>query len=82
MATFDFYNGSFIPAGTPVITADSRALRYGDGLFETIKLIDNQLLLASAHFDRLFHGLALLHLLPASCNSAKRIKQKKQHAFA
>jgi branched-chain amino acid aminotransferase len=61
MATFDFYNGSFIPAGTPVITADSRALRYGDGLFETIKLINNRLLLASAHFDRLFHGLSLLH---------------------
>lgn len=60
MATFDFYNGSFIPTGTPVISADSRALRYGDGLFETIKLIDNQLLFADAHFDRLFHGLSLL----------------------
>ena len=60
MSTFDFYNGSFIPTGSPVIGANSRALRYGDGLFETFKLIDNRLLLAEAHFNRLFHGLSLL----------------------
>lgn len=61
MSTFDYYNGSFIPSGSPVASADSRALRYGDGLFETFKLIGNRLLLADAHFDRLFHGLSLLH---------------------
>lgn len=61
MSTFDYFNGSFIPSGTPVITADSRALRYGDGLFETIRLSANRLLLADYHFDRLFHGLSLLH---------------------
>ena len=60
MSTFDFYNGSFIPGGSPLIGANSRALRYGDGLFETIKLIENRLLLADAHFDRLFQGLSLL----------------------
>ncbi|MBO9633082.1 MAG: aminotransferase class IV [Chitinophagaceae bacterium] len=61
MSTFDYYNGKFIPSGSPVVSADSRALRYGDGLFETLKLIGNQLLLADSHFDRLFHGLSLLH---------------------
>jgi branched-chain amino acid aminotransferase len=60
MSTFDYFNGSFIPGGSPVTGANSRALRYGDGLFETVKLIDNRLLLADAHFDRLFHGLSLL----------------------
>lgn len=61
MATFDFYKGAFIPSGTALVSADSRALRYGDGLFETIKLINNTIHLADAHFDRLFHGLQLLN---------------------
>lgn len=60
MSTFDYFNGQFLPTGTPVIAADSRALRYGDGLFETIKVINNQLMLAELHFARLFNGLELL----------------------
>lgn len=60
MSTFDYFNGQFIPTGTPVITADSRALRYGDGLFETIKVINGQLLLSGLHFSRLFNGMELL----------------------
>ena len=30
-------NGKLLPITTPIVTADSRALRYGDGLFETMK---------------------------------------------
>lgn len=39
------YNGKIHPEGTPVIGADNRGLRYGDGLFETIKMIKGKLLL-------------------------------------
>ncbi len=46
--------------GTPVITADSRAWRYGDGLFETIKYGNNTLQYADEHFSRLWKGLQLL----------------------
>lgn len=54
------YNGKLIKADEPVITAASRGFRYGDGLFETMRLTDGQLALADYHFDRLFEGMRLL----------------------
>ena len=54
------YNGKFFSADTPLIGAESRALRYGDGLFETIKVLNNHIQHAELHFSRLFDGLGLL----------------------
>ena len=54
------YNGKIFAAGTPIISADSRALRYGDGIFETIKYKNNSLILADEHFNRLWKGMHLL----------------------
>ncbi|MBC7949539.1 MAG: aminotransferase class IV [Chitinophagaceae bacterium] len=46
--------------------ADNRGYRYGDGLFETMKVIKGKILLESYHFERLFKGLKLLQFtLPA-----------------
>jgi branched-chain amino acid aminotransferase len=54
------YNGKIFATGSQVISADSRALRYGDGLFETIKYKKNSLILADEHFNRLWKGMQLL----------------------
>ncbi len=54
------YNGKYYEEGTPIITADSRALRYGDGLFETIKFKNNEAILLDEHLKRLWLGLDLL----------------------
>ncbi len=54
------YNGKFYEEGTPVITADSRALRYGDGIFETIKFKNKECVLLDEHLKRLWLGLDLL----------------------
>lgn len=54
------FNGKLLPAHEPIVAAQNRGLRYGDGLFETMKLVDGRLLHASLHFERLFHGLELL----------------------
>lgn len=56
------HNGKLYAEGTPVITASSRGLRYGDGLFETIKYDNGQLLLADEHFARLWNGMQVLQL--------------------
>jgi branched-chain amino acid aminotransferase len=59
-------NGKVYPAGTPVITADNRGFRYGDGLFETMKVRKFQIRNQAFHFDRLFEGLSLMKfVLPA-----------------
>jgi len=57
-----FYNEEIIPADTPIITADNRGLRFGDGLFETIKVVNGKMPLFDLHMERLNHGLAILNI--------------------
>lgn len=59
MSYFNF-NGKLIKENTAIIHPDNRGLRFGDGLFETIKFKNNELILADDHFARLWQGLKLL----------------------
>jgi branched-chain amino acid aminotransferase len=54
------YNGKILDAATPIVAAQSRGLRYGDGIFETIKLKNGNLILNDEHFARLWRGMQLL----------------------
>lgn len=54
------YNGKLFKEHTAVIGAENRGLRYGDGLFETMKLKNGQLILSDDHFARLWKGLQTL----------------------
>ncbi|CAN5741270.1 aminodeoxychorismate lyase [soil metagenome] len=54
------FNGKLVEEQTPVIPADNRGLRYGDGLFETIKFKQHELILLDEHFSRLWKGMQLL----------------------
>ena len=62
MSSFIYFNGSFFPSGTALLTADNRGFRYGDGLFETIRVRDGHILLSHYHFDRLMSGVRLLQM--------------------
>lgn len=53
------FNGKIVPAAQPILPAQNRACRYGDGLFETIKYKNEKLILAHEHFNRLEKGLQL-----------------------
>lgn len=57
---FFLYNGEMIASGKPVITADNRSFRFGDGFFETMKMIDGDIVLSDYHFQRLLSSLQLL----------------------
>ena len=57
-----FYNEEIIPADTPIISAGNRGLRFGDGLFETIKVVNAQMPLFDWHMERLNQGLAVLQM--------------------
>lgn len=57
------YNGKSYPEGSPLVGSANRGLRYGDGVFETIKVKDGALLLGAFHFERLWKGLAALHFI-------------------
>lgn len=54
------FNGKLVEAGQPVLEIQSRAFRYGDGLFETLKYTKGRLQHADKHMDRLFAGLRAL----------------------
>lgn len=56
------YNEKFFRVGMPVISAGNYALRYGYGLFETIRLNNGKLLNVDFHFERLFNGMKILKI--------------------
>ncbi len=58
------FNGQICKEGDKVITADNRSFRYGDGLFETMRVIDGSIALAEYHFERLFAGISKLRFEP------------------
>lgn len=55
-------NGNFLPAAEPVFTVQNRSFRYGDGVFETIKIYKGKILFEQFHYDRLFLGLKMLQI--------------------
>ena len=54
------YNGKIYTNETAIIGAANRGLRYGDGLFETIKMKAGNLVLEDEHFARLWKGMQVL----------------------
>jgi branched-chain amino acid aminotransferase len=53
-------NGHVMPAAEPALVVSNRGYRYGDGLFETMKVVDGKIQLGAYHFERLFSGIELL----------------------
>jgi branched-chain amino acid aminotransferase len=53
-----------IDSELPVVTAGNRAFRYGDGVFETMKVSGARIHLGHFHFERLFRSLAVLQINP------------------
>jgi branched-chain amino acid aminotransferase len=56
------FNGAFFPADTPLLHVQNRSYKWGDGVFETMKVFAGKLLLEDLHFERLFSSLRLLQI--------------------
>jgi aminodeoxychorismate lyase len=54
------FNGKMYKEELEIISANNRGLRFGDGLFETIKTVNGHLELIDEHFARLWKGLQVL----------------------
>jgi len=54
------FNGKIYQLTDPVIGPGNRGLRYGDGLFETMKMVNGNILQQADHFERLWQGLRAL----------------------
>jgi branched-chain amino acid aminotransferase len=56
------FNGEILPAGTKLVSINNRAFKYGDGLFESMRLMKGQLKFADLHADRLQRGMKALKI--------------------
>lgn len=54
------YNGKTLDSAGSIVEAGNRGLRYGDGLFETIKMLNGKIVFEADHFNRLWDGLSVL----------------------
>lgn len=65
-------DGKFLTAEEPALLVSNRSYRYGDGLFETMKVVNRSILLAPLHFERLFSGMSVLMMdIPSLLTSQK-----------
>jgi branched-chain amino acid aminotransferase len=56
------FNGEIVPVDTKLVSVGNRAFRYGDGLFESMRMIKGQLKFADLHADRLQRGMKALKM--------------------
>ncbi len=85
-ALFLFYDGKIIRSDKVFISPNNRSFRYGDGFFETIKLVNGAILHEKLHLERLFHSLLVLQFIPPNyfnadyiLQSIHNLVQKNQH---
>lgn len=60
--SFELLNGEFVSSDSLLFDSSNRAFRYGDGLFETMKVVNGVPLFLKDHVDRLVRGCAILGL--------------------
>lgn len=72
MSAMLLWNGELRSEATPVAEAHNRALRYGDGLFETMRVHGGHPLFFDAHWQRLTRTAKFLHIaLPEGFGKAE-----------
>lgn len=54
------FNNQLVPEKETIVTAENRAFRYGDGLFETMRWMDGDIRFLPHHVTRLQDGMRLL----------------------
>ncbi len=72
MSVFISYNGEFVKRNEFYIPLDNRVFRYGDGVFETIRIENGKVLWAEKHYERLKKSAGVLKMNFPGSFSLKR----------
>jgi branched-chain amino acid aminotransferase len=72
------FNGEIVPADTKLLPVTNRAFKYGDGLFESMRMLKGQLKFADMHADRLQRGMKALKIDGYSQMDAYFLKEKAE----
>lgn len=61
------FNGDIIPSDQPIFNNDNRGFKYGDGIFETLKIADSKIIFFEDHYFRLMASMRMLRMeIPTS----------------
>ena len=59
-----FLNGQFVPEAQAVIPVNDRGFMYGDGLFETVRVVNSRPFRLAQHLERMTRGADFLKIKP------------------
>ena len=76
MKSFINYNGRLLDEQAAVIKASDRSYRYGDGVFETIRVWKGKILLEELHFERLMESMATIKINVPKLYTQERLKNE------
>jgi branched-chain amino acid aminotransferase len=60
MKNYFNHNGKLFEVSDPALSICNHSYRYGDGLFETMKMVNGKINLIDFHFERLFYSMQVL----------------------
>lgn len=70
MENIGYYNGTFAPIEELMIPASDRAVYFGDGAYEALRVENHRFFALNEHLERLRDSLAFLHIPFAMSNEA------------
>ena len=76
MSHFILFNDEFLPADVAILKATNRGFKFGDGLFESMRMCNGKLQLADEHADRLKAGMKALKMDGYNLLDAYFLRQK------
>ncbi len=56
------FNGDIVSSEQPIFTVANRVFKYGDGIFETLKIIDSKIVFFENHYFRLMASMRMLRM--------------------
>ncbi len=56
------YNGNIVSKNSTELSVDNRAFKYGDALFETIKVVNSKIIFSEDHYFRLMASMRMLRM--------------------
>ena len=70
------HNDEFFLSTDAILTTQNRGFRYGDGLFESMRMFNGKLQFAEKHTDRLYAGMKALKMEGADMLTENFLRQK------
>ena len=79
MKNYFNHNGKLFEVSDPALSITNHSYRYGDGVFETMKMVNGKIELIKFHFERLFYSMQVLGFrVPVLFSETEIIKQINQ----